>query len=127
MKSLAVTKAEFIELYKLKVSFNDNTSQIVDFAESLPELTSPKTSDYKKYLEEKHFRSFKIEEGNLVWGKDWDIIYPVRQLHSGKLKILTYSYTFQERAEVGMAKLSKQRPITLEIAKAQAKRIKERD
>ena len=27
----------------------------------------------------------QFENGNIVWGKNWDLIFPVEQLHSGKL------------------------------------------
>ena len=43
------------------------------------------------------------------------------QIH---LKI-TFMQSFQERAKLGMEKLSKQSPTTLEKAKAQAQRLKE--
>jgi len=27
----------------------------------------------------------QFENGNIVWDKNWDLIFPVEQLHSGKL------------------------------------------
>lgn len=38
---------------------------------------------------------------------------------------MNYKLTFQERAKIGMEKLAKQEPVTLEEARAQAKWLKE--
>lgn len=38
---------------------------------------------YNKYLDPRKFRRFAIENGNIVWGKNWDLIFPVEQLHDG--------------------------------------------
>jgi hypothetical protein len=24
-----------------------------------------------------------LEDGNIVWGEDWDLIFPIEQLHQG--------------------------------------------
>jgi hypothetical protein len=32
----------------------------------------------------KLFQSFRIENGNLVWGKDWDLIFPIDGLYRGE-------------------------------------------
>jgi len=38
---------------------------------------------YDKYLDPRKFNRFAIENGNIVWGKNWDLIFPVEQLHAG--------------------------------------------
>ena len=56
------------------------TQQTVDIGEYIrkhPHL------QYNKYLNPKQFASFKIENGNIVWGEDWDLIFPIEQLHQG--------------------------------------------
>jgi hypothetical protein len=32
------------------------------------------------------FKKFRIENGNLVWGKDWDMIFPLYDLYPGRVK-----------------------------------------
>lgn len=32
-----------------------------------------------------NFKKFKIEKGNIVWGEDWDLIFPIEQLYNGKV------------------------------------------
>jgi hypothetical protein len=39
----------------------------------------------RSYLKEDKFRKFYINSGNIVWGKNWDLVFPVEQLHSGKI------------------------------------------
>ena len=38
---------------------------------------------YNKYLDEAEFEKFTIDDGNIVWGEDWDLVFPVEQLYSG--------------------------------------------
>lgn len=38
-----------------------------------------------KYLDPKKFKKFTIENGNLVWGKNWDLIFPIELLYAGKV------------------------------------------
>ena len=40
---------------------------------------------FNKYKKINNFKKFKIENGNVVWGKDWDMIFPVFDLYNGLL------------------------------------------
>lgn len=40
---------------------------------------------YNSYLDEKKFKKFKVEMGNVVWGKNWDLVFPVQDLYSGAI------------------------------------------
>lgn len=82
MKTIAVAGAKHIDGYKVEVVFNDHTRKIVEFGTFLTTHSHPQ---YNKYKSEKNFKKFKIENGNIVWGKDWDMIFPVHQLYEGKL------------------------------------------
>jgi len=31
------------------------------------------------------FKKFKLEMGNIVWGKNWDMVFPVYNLYKGKI------------------------------------------
>jgi hypothetical protein len=83
MKTIQVEKASYIEDYKVEIQFSDRTLQIVDFGKFILKNLHP-TID--KYRDIKKFQDFKIESGNLVWGKNWDLIFPVSQLYKGKIK-----------------------------------------
>lgn len=79
---IMVTHAEYVSAYNILISFSDLTQQTVDFG---PFLVGHPHPQYNKYKNPIHFRKFKIERGNIVWGKDWDLIFPVEQLHAGKI------------------------------------------
>jgi len=80
MKIIAV---EYVEQYKIKILFEDNTFQIIDIEPFLTKNPHPQWNKYKKI---ENFKKFKIDSGNVVWGKDWDLIFPIPQLYSGKIK-----------------------------------------
>ncbi|GAB2528048.1 DUF2442 domain-containing protein [Spirosoma aerophilum] len=80
MRTLAVTQAEYIDQYRLRVTFSDATSQVIDFGPFLLTHPDPQHDKYRKLA---NFKRFKIERGNVVWGRDWDLIFPVAQLHQG--------------------------------------------
>ena len=74
----------------VNLQFSDNTTQTVNIGDFIRSHPHPQ---YNKYLEEKNFRRFKLENGNIVWGKNWDLIFPVEQLHTGTLvekKVASY-------------------------------------
>ena len=82
METISVINARHLHDYLIEVTFSDRTSQIIDFKQQLDRLRVP---EYTKYREMQHFKSFEIENGNLVWGEDWDLIFPVDQLYENKL------------------------------------------
>ena len=82
MKTIAVSNATYIDEYKIEVIFNDNKKNVVDFGAFLSTHSHPQ---YNKYKKTENFKKFKIENGNIVWGKDWDMIFPVYELYKGKI------------------------------------------
>jgi hypothetical protein len=40
---------------------------------------------YNGYLDDKKFKKFKLEMGNIVWGKNWKLIFPIEMLRNGVL------------------------------------------
>ncbi len=52
----------------------DNKKRIVDFETFLRSHSHPQ---FNKYKETENFKKFQIENGNVVWGRDWDMIFPV--------------------------------------------------
>jgi hypothetical protein len=80
---LKVTKATYLDGYRLLIEFTDNKHQIVDFSEV---LSTRALGYYGKYREPKNFKKFRIENGNVVWGKNWDLIFPIEQLYKGKIE-----------------------------------------
>ncbi len=48
--------------------------KVIDFASAVKKHAK---GDYSMYAQPKHFKKFQIENGNIVWGKNWDLIFPV--------------------------------------------------
>lgn len=82
MKIISTTDARYLDNYKLKITFNHREKRVVDFKAFLSFHSHPQ---YDKYKKEENFKKFKIENGNVVWGKDWDMIFPVYALYIGKI------------------------------------------
>lgn len=87
MRTLAVTGAEHVGEYRLQISFSDGTSQLVDFGLFLTNHPHPQHNKYRRLA---NFKRFRIERGNLVWGRDWDLIFPIAQLHQGYVAPAVY-------------------------------------
>jgi hypothetical protein len=83
MKTISILLAKYICPYKLEIIFNDNEIKIIDFSDFI--LKNRNVQIYK-YKDLRRFRHFRIENGNVVWGKDWDLIFPIAQLYKGKIK-----------------------------------------
>ncbi len=81
-KELRVTGASYRDGYTLHLVFSDGVERDVDFTKAL--LAFAKGS-YGKYKEMQYFKQFKIENGNVVWGRDWDLIFPVDDLYKGRI------------------------------------------
>ena len=67
MEKLYVVKAENAGNLMINITFSDNTPH----------------PQYNKYLNPRKFSRFTIANGNVVWGKNWDLIFPIEQLHLG--------------------------------------------
>nr|WP_083940595.1 DUF2442 domain-containing protein [Rudanella lutea] len=80
MRTLAVTGAEHVGELRLRLSFSDGTTQTVDFGPFLHNHPHPQHNKYRRLA---NFKRFRIERSNVVWGRDWDLIFPVSQLHQG--------------------------------------------
>ncbi len=84
MKIITVNKAEYLGDFKLKITFDDQNTREINFA---PVLRLYATGDYAKYKKEKYFKEFRIESNNIVWGSDWDLIFPIEELYAGKINV----------------------------------------
>ena len=82
MERLYITKAEDMGNLTVSLTFSDNTVQTVDIGDFIRRHPHPQ---YNTYLDPRKFRRFTIDNGNIVWGKNWDLIFPVEHLYAGRL------------------------------------------
>lgn len=86
MKALAthlleIIEAKYISDYKIHLVFNDGTEREVDFGPFLAKARNPDTTDYRDL---QRFKSFRIQDGDLIWG-DFQMIFPIMDLYKGKI------------------------------------------
>lgn len=82
MGGIKIIKVEDIGDLKVEITFNDQKLSRVDVGNFIRRHPHPQ---YNKYLDPKKFKRFSIENGNVVWGKNWDMIFPIEQLYAGEL------------------------------------------
>ena len=78
---ISIIKAEYKGDFKIYFEFSDGTIQEVDFKNFLTNSKNPMT---KKYLDEKLFKSFSIEFGDIQWN-DFELCFPIWDLYEGKI------------------------------------------
>lgn len=79
--TIQVERAEYLDGYRLRLWFDDGSIQDVDFAGPFGRLKGY----YARYRQPEYFRQFRVDEGNVVWGQDWDVIFPVWKLYTNSL------------------------------------------
>lgn len=82
MMHLSVVNIECREDLTIKLYFSDDSEKVVDVGDFIRRHPHPQ---YDKYLSWKNFKKASIENGNVVWGKNWDLIFPIEQLYQGEL------------------------------------------
>ena len=81
-KRLYITGATVVGDGVVLLQFSDATERIVDIGAFIRLHPHPQ---YNKYLDEEEFRKFSLDDGNIVWGEDWDLVFPIEQLHAGHI------------------------------------------
>ena len=82
MIPLQVVHIECFENLTVRLCFSDNTERIIDIGSFIAKHPHPQ---YNKYLEWKNFKKATIENGNVVWGKNWDLIFFFFYLYNGEI------------------------------------------
>lgn len=77
---MKVVKAKYVNDYILEITFDDGKVNKVDF---LPAIKKYPGCD--EFLDVTKFKKFKLEMGNVVWGKNWDMIFHVENLYKNNL------------------------------------------
>ena len=85
MKTYNIIQAVYKGDFTLDLFFSDNTVTTVNFK---PFLEAHPHPQFEKYTLETNFKKFRIENGNVVWGDDWDLIFPLDQLHKGSISLV---------------------------------------
>ncbi len=80
-KIISITKAKYIDGYKISLIFNDGKRKILDFRDFILSSTHP---EIQKYRDIKLFKNFSLSYGDLEWN-DYDLAFPVYDLYRGEI------------------------------------------
>ena len=61
----------------------DGVQQTIDVGDFIRKHPHPQ---YDRYLDPKKFAKFTIENRNIVWGKNRDLIFPLDELYEGRIR-----------------------------------------
>lgn len=78
---ISIREAKYIDQYRIKFLFSDGVERTIDFSGFLRHAKNPMT---KKYLDEKLFKSYTINYGDIIWN-DYEMCFPIWDLHEGKI------------------------------------------
>ena len=81
MEHIFIVSAEDAGNLCVRLTFNDGHQSVVNIGEFIRQHPHPQ---YNKYLDPDMFRTFVVDDGNVVWGEDWDLIFPIENLYIGK-------------------------------------------
>jgi hypothetical protein len=85
---LNISRADYIEGYKILLTFDNPATRLVDFEPFLRHTRNPMTT---KYLRLSNFKTFKIVYGNLDWN-GLEMCFPIADLYTGNiLKMTTHA------------------------------------
>ena len=75
---LSIQSAEYINEYKIKLLFSDNSQQTIDFSDFIFNSRNPMIC---KYIDIEKFKQFNIQYGDLVWN-DYELCFPIIDLYN---------------------------------------------
>jgi len=78
---LSIEQVSHIDDYKLKLVFNDQASQVIDFKPFLSKSLNPLI---RKYLAPEEFAKFEVDGGDLKWN-DYDLCFPIDDLYENRI------------------------------------------
>ncbi len=76
-ENITVLAARYINDFSIAISFSSGQTQLVNF---LPLFEKFVKGDNLRYFAPERFRKFIVKNGNIYWGRNEDIIFPVSQL-----------------------------------------------
>ena len=79
---IKIEKASYLGGYKIKLTFNDKSEQSIDF---YPFLSNSLNPLIRKYLDEKKFREYELDSGDLEWN-DYDLCFPIADLYENTIR-----------------------------------------
>ena len=77
-KNITVKAAKYIQDFAIVVTFSTGNYKLIDF---LPLFNKHVKGDNLKYFDPQKFKRFIVKNGNIYWGRNEDVIFPVQLLY----------------------------------------------
>ncbi len=77
---ITIEKADYIDTYRIRLHFNDQSTQMIDFENFILSSNNPHIA---KYSDLAIFKNFSITDGDLEWN-DYDLCFPIADLYENK-------------------------------------------
>jgi len=84
MTPITIIKADYAGKLSVALMFSDGTQQVVDVGSFIKSHPHPQ---YNKYALETNFKKFTLRSGNIIWGRNADLIFPIQALHANNLNL----------------------------------------
>jgi hypothetical protein len=78
---LSIKEANYLDHYKIKLTFNDGKENILDFEKFLFNSHHP---DIQKYQDVELFKNFSLDYGDLEWN-DYELAFPICDLYENRI------------------------------------------
>ncbi|HYV92483.1 MAG TPA: hypothetical protein VE978_11885 [Chitinophagales bacterium] len=76
-KKVDVENAEYLRDFQIRLYLSNGKSKVVDF---LPFFSKHVKGEYLKYFSPERFKKFIVKHGNIYWGRNEDVIFPLHLL-----------------------------------------------
>jgi hypothetical protein len=80
--TINIITAELAGDFRIRLKFDDDTEQTVDFK---PFLTHAPHPDIRAWLDPVRFATFRVKYGELIWG-DYDLCFPAIDLRRNQIE-----------------------------------------
>lgn len=81
-KEIKITKAAYLQDYKINLEFSDGKNVIIDFENFLKNAQNPITNEF---LDKEKFKNYKLVYGDIIWG-DYELCFPIWDLYQGEIE-----------------------------------------
>lgn len=79
-QTILIENADYLDGYKIRLQFNDQTTQAIDFKNFICLSNNPHIA---KYSDLELFKNFSITDGDLEWN-DYDLCFPIADLYENQ-------------------------------------------
>lgn len=82
-QEITLVSAKYVHDFIIQLTFSSDSLMHKTFKDFLPLFQQYVKGENMKYFSLSNFKKFVVKNGNIYWGKDEDVIFPVASLYTG--------------------------------------------